>query len=288
MKKLLSALLMLTLLIPACAEGNAPYTPVSSLPGTYLLLCKEGSGTVTKFTYTAHNLMTDGGECEKSAYIYLPYGYDESKEYPLLILCHGIGGSESEWGMTSNTCKIACMMNNMIAKGEIRPFIIVTPNGRAGKTSDVAAFYRFGEEIRNDLLPYLEEHYAVSKDRNSRAMAGLSMGGMQTINIGIGECLDLFSYFGAFSAAPTSNTAAVTAAKLNTSEYDVNFFYSICGTTDKVAYASACMAVDGITEKTDRLTQQNFLRQEQLGDHGFYIWNLGFFNFARIFGGFKG
>ena len=285
MKKLLSALLMLTLLIPACAEGNAPYTPVSSLPGTYLLLCKEGSGGVTKFTYTAHNLMTDGGECEKSAYIYLPYGYDESKEYPLLILCHGIGGSESEWGMTSNTCKIACMMNNMIAKGEIRPFIIVTPNGRAGKTSDVAAFYRFGEEIRNDLLPYLEEHYAVSKDRNSRAMAGLSMGGMQTVNIGIGECLDLFGRFGAFSACPTTNAASVTASRLNAKpELAPLLFYCLCGLEDNIAYASALASVKNITSRTSLLNEENFIWQEMHGNHSFAVWNVGFFNLLRLIG----
>lgn len=288
MKKLLIVLLMLALMAPALSEENTPYVPVQSLPGTYLLLCKEASGTVTKIEYPAHNWYTDRSECVKSAYIYLPYGYDETLEYPLLILCHGIGGSESEWGMTSNTSKLACMMSNLIYKGDIRPFIIVTPNCRAGKTSDMGAFYRFGDEIRNDLLPYLEEHYAVSKNREDRAMAGLSMGGMQTINIGMGECLDLFSWFGAFSAAPTSNTAAVTAAKLNASEYDVSFFYSICGLEDNTAYASACAAIDGITEKTDKLSDANFLRQELHGNHGFYIWNLGFFNFARIFGGYKG
>ena len=68
------------------------------------------------------------------------------------------------------------------------------------------------------MIPYIEANYStyvdaddMSLSREHRAMAGLSMGGMQTINIGIGECIDLFSYFGAFSAAPTSNPAAKTA-----------------------------------------------------------------------------
>lgn len=56
------------------------------------------------------------------------------------------------------------------------------------------------------------------------------MGGMQTINIGIGECMDLFSYFGAFSAAPTSNLAEKTAKILEDTPYTVDYFYNICGT----------------------------------------------------------
>ena len=274
-------------ILEAIRQEHMEVNVESVIPSDYLSIQLHG-GRVEKITFPTYDYFAGGTPIERTAWIYLPPDYNEENQYDLLILCHGIGGNQDEWGMTGSNSKVKHIMDNLILKGEIRPFIIVTPNGRAGKTNDAAAFYRFGEEIRNDLLPYLEEHYAVSKDRNDRAMAGLSMGGMQTINIGIGQCLDLFSWFGAFSAAPTSNTAAVTASKLSASEYEVNFFYSICGTTDKIAYMSACMAVDGITEKTTKLNDHNFLRQEQPGDHGFYIWNLGFFNFARIFGGYRG
>ena len=113
-------------------------------------------------------------------------------------------------------------MDNLIYYKEIEPFIVVTPNGRstencAREGSDYNSFYVFGKELRSDLIPYMEAHYSTyavegdpSASRMHRAMAGLSMGGMQTINIGIGECMDLFSYFGAFSAAPTSNLAEKT------------------------------------------------------------------------------
>lgn len=93
------------------------------------------------------------------------------------------------------------------------------------------------------------------------------------------------SWCGAFSAAPTSNSAATTAGKLAEypEEYDIHYFYNICGTGDDIAYDSAKNAVDGLTEKTDRLTDgENFMWQEVSGGHDFNVWYLGFYNFAQL------
>jgi len=111
------------------------------------------------------------------------------------------------------------------------------------------------------------------------------MGGMQTINLGIGKCLDLFSAFGAFSAAPTSNAASVTAAVLNAQkDLPVRMFYSICGTEDSIALASAKAAVSGLERMTDQLNEKNFSVQYIPGGHDFGVWYLGFYNFARMIG----
>ena len=116
-------------------------------------------------------------------------------------------------------------------------------------------------------------------------MAGLSMGGMQTINLGIGSCLDLFSAFGAFSAAPTSNGAAATAAVLNAHpDLPVRVFYNICGTEDSIALVSAASAFQNLDTMTDRLNDQNFFVQLVPGGHDFTVWYLGFYNFARMIG----
>ncbi len=116
-------------------------------------------------------------------------------------------------------------------------------------------------------------------------MAGLSMGGMQTVNIGIGKCLDLFSAFGAFSACPTTNTAAMTAANLNAHpELPVRLFYSICGTGDTTALASATTAVNGLNGMTSQLNDKNFMVQTVPGGHDFGVWYLSLYNFARLFG----
>ena len=265
------------------AERSEAYE--DSVPFRYTQACAHG-GTIEKFTYQAHDLFHDDTPYEKTAFVYLPSGYDPSQVYGLLILCHGIGGSEYEWGMTGEDSRVKRIMDNLIDSGEIKPFIVVTPNGRAGKTDDYTAFYRFDEELRNDLLPALAERYAVDiHDRSRCAMAGLSMGGMQTINLGLGRCLDVFSAFGAFSACPTTNTAPITAAGINAHpDLPVRVFYSICGTEDSIALASAQAAVDNLDPLTDGLDEENFILQYVPGGHDFGVWYLGFYNFARMIG----
>jgi hypothetical protein len=114
-------------------------------------------------------------------------------------------------------------------------------------------------------------------------MAGLSMGGMQTINIGIGECVDIIGYFGAFSAAPTSNTAAKTAEILEGNEYPIYYFYNICGTEDGIAYQSASAAAKNLPDVCDQFVDgENFMWMERSGGHDFNIWYLGFYNFAQL------
>ena len=266
------------------AEQGGHYE--NSIPSRYTRDCERG-GTVEKFTYQAHDYYHDGALYEKAAFVYLPYGYDPQNTYDLLILCHGIGGSEAEWGLPSKPSRVKQIMDNLIDGGEIRPFIVVTPNGRAGKTDDYSSFYSFDRELRDDLLPALQKAYAVDiTDRNRCAMAGLSMGGMQTINLGIGSCLDLFSAFGAFSAAPTSNGAATIAANLNAHpDLPVRVFYNICGTEDSIALVSATSAFQNLDTLTGQLNDRNFFVQLVPGGHDFTVWYLGFYNFARMIGG---
>ena len=314
MKKtlLLAAALLPSLLISCKANKNEmPFeaSPISQaikletmaitkqqldrIPEAYRVLVKDG-GTIEHITYKSKRYYGNGQENEKKANVYLPIGYDGSKKYSVLYLMHGIGGDENEWGMKNEQSLVKKMMDNLTVKGDIEPFIIVTPNGRSGfddsnPNNNHMAFYKFGEELRNDLIPYIESHYSVYSDRDHRAMAGLSMGGMQTINIGICECLDLISYFGAFSAAPTSYDAAKVASVLNSnSDLKVNYFYNICGTEDSIAYSAHSAAAKLLPRLTDRLVEnENFRWQEQGGGHDFGIWNLGFYNFAKIFGGKK-
>ena len=257
----------------------------NAIPARYLQNCEHG-GTVERLAYQAHDYAADGAFYEKAAYVYLPAGYDPQNTYDLLILCHGIGGSEAEWGLPSKSSRVKQIMDNLIDRGEIRPFIVVTPNGRAGKAEDYSPYYLFDRELREDLLPAVQAAYAVdTSDRNRCAMAGLSMGGMQTINLGLGKCLDRFSAFGAFSAAPTSNAAAVTAAVLNAHpDLPVRVFYSICGTGDSIALASANAAVQNLDALTGQLNEDNCFVQLVPGVHDFNVWYLGFYNFARMIG----
>ncbi|MCR4580586.1 MAG: hypothetical protein K5681_09605 [Treponema sp.] len=274
----------------AIKEESKVVSNFDFIPPEYRRPVKEGGGRIEYITYMSKKYYGDGSDNEKHANVYLPEGYDGSKKYPVLYLMHGIGGNEFEWGMKDNDSLIKKIMDNLIQKGEIEPFIIVTPNGRSGSDPDpnkaYLAFYKFGQELRNDLIPFIDSNYTTIPDREHRAMAGLSMGGMQTINIGICECLDLFSWFGAFSAAPTSYDASRVSVWADSHpEYKINFFYNICGTEDSIAFASHANAAKLIPQLSTSLKDgENFKWQETSGGHDFGIWNLGFYHFAKIFG----
>ncbi|WP_029321101.1 alpha/beta hydrolase [Butyrivibrio sp. AE3004] len=265
----------------------------------YTNLRTDEAGTIEHISYTGHDYAGDGSEITKEANVYLPPNYDTEKKYNVMILLHGIGGDEDEWGLNKSTSRVKAIMDNLAYYGDIEPFIVVTPNGRAGSdtkkdTKLIDSFYKFGEELRNDLIPYLDSHYStygeydeagydLSEARAHRAIAGLSMGGMQTINIGLDECNDIFGYFGAFSAAPTSYPAAKTAGILENCEYPIYYLYNICGLQDRIAYQSASAAAKNLPALSDKFVDgENFMWQEMTGGHDFHIWYQGFYNFAQI------
>ena len=257
----------------------------------------SGGGTVEEITYMAKDYLGDGPDYEKHAFVYLPAGYDTTKKYNVLYVMHGNGGSHNEWGFGGRgDAKAKNIMDNLIARGDIEPFIVVTPNCKAMALSDTVGndlFYKYAYELRNDLIPYIDGHYSTYADydengydltaaREHRAMAGQSFGGMQTINIGLCECLDIMSWFGAFSAAPTVYDSSKVAEIVGESGYKVDFFYNICGVYDAV-YDSASAAAKNLPDISDNFVEgENFLWQEMPGGHDFYLWNVAFYNFAQI------
>src|SRR5215471_21580407 len=119
---------------------------------------------------------------KRKAQVYTPPGYSKDQKYPVLYLLHGIGGNEYEWtrGGRANV-----ILDNLYADKKAVPMIVVLPNGRASKDltardpipKQSPAFAAFEKEMLNDLIPFVEKTYAVKTDRESRALAGLSMGG---------------------------------------------------------------------------------------------------------------
>jgi enterochelin esterase-like enzyme len=143
--------------------------------------------------------------------VYTPPGYSKEKKYPVLYLLHGIGGDETEWQRfaTPNV-----LLDNLIAEGKAVPMIVVMPNGRAQKNdraegnvmSTAPAFAAFEQDLLKDVIPAIESRYSAEADREHRALAGLSMGGGQSLNFGLAH-LDTFAWIGAFSAAPNTKPA---------------------------------------------------------------------------------
>src|SRR5579884_211958 len=138
-------------------------------------------------------------------HVYTPPGYETSdNKYPVLYLLHGASDSDASW---STVGRAGFILDNLIAAGKAKPMLVVMPAGHTGPfrfgPRRNGGFERrmdeFGEDFVNDIKPYIEKHYRVVADRAHRAIAGLSMGGAQTLNIAFGH-LDDYGYIGVFSS----------------------------------------------------------------------------------------
>jgi enterochelin esterase family protein len=138
----------------------------------------------------------------RHVYIYLPPDYDKNptKKYPVLYLQHGMGENETGWG---NQGHAALIMDNLIAEGKAKPFIIVMENSSVnfgtGGPRAMNLAEQFEKILINDLIPYVEANYRALPNQANRALAGLSMGGMQTRLIVMAHP-DKFSHIGMFSS----------------------------------------------------------------------------------------
>lgn len=138
---------------------------------------------------------------QRRAFVYTPPGYekDKSKKYPVLYLQHGWGEDETAW---TNQGRANLIMDNLIAKGETKPFIIVMTYGMTNelKWGHIRDFKidHFQTVLVDELIPYIDTHFRTLADRSHRAMAGLSMGGMETHAITLNKP-DVFSYYALFS-----------------------------------------------------------------------------------------
>lgn len=137
--------------------------------------------------------------------IYTPPGFDASgrTRYPTLYLLHGANADEAAW---TKLGRVNLILDNLLAEKKIRPFIVVMPFGY-GAAPDTEPFHGFADvsasfskDLLGDVIPYVEGRFPVYRDRDHRALAGLSMGGFESLTIGLNH-LDTFSYVGGFSAA---------------------------------------------------------------------------------------
>jgi enterochelin esterase-like enzyme len=186
MRQLISFLLVL-LMIGYNANSQTIVTPAPA--GYDIALTSIPLGKIDTLSYDSKTVGN-----KRKALIYTPPGYSKDKKYPVLYLLHGIGGDEKEW---LNGGQPQVIFDNLYAGNKIEPMIVVMPNGRAMKddratgnimSSDkVQAFATFEKDLLKDLIPYIEKNYPVIKDAEHRAIAGLSMGGGQSLNFGLGN-----------------------------------------------------------------------------------------------------
>jgi enterochelin esterase-like enzyme len=148
-------------------------------------------------------------ESFRCMFVYTPPDYDKNTngKYPVLYLQHGAGELENEW---THSGKMNFILDNLIAEGKVVPMIVVMNNGFATRPSQAgqtltgnARWAAFEDMLITEVIPDIDSYYRTIPDREHRAMAGLSMGGMQTFTIGFSH-LDTFSHLGVFSGVPTN------------------------------------------------------------------------------------
>jgi enterochelin esterase-like enzyme len=168
--------------------------------------------------------------------VYTPPGYSKDKQYPVLYLLHGIGGDETEW---QRFAAPDVMLDNLLADGKAAPMIVVMPNGRAQKNDraegdvfkSAPAFAAFEQDLLKDVIPTIESRYSARADRLHRALAGLSMGGGQSLNFGLGH-LDTFAWVGAFSAAPNTRPPKDLVPDPAAARAQLKLLFLSCGNKD--------------------------------------------------------
>lgn len=211
--------------------------------------------------------------------VYTPPGYSTDTKYPVLYLLHGIGGDETEWRRFASPNVI---LDNLIADGKSVPMIVVMPNGRAqpndraeGNVMQSApAFAVFERDLLNDVIPTIESRYSADNRREMRAIAGLSMGGGQAFNFGLGN-LDVFAWVGPFSAAPNTKSPEELIPDVGRVKQDLKLLWISCGNKDRLI---------GISQR-----MQKFLKEHDIphvwhvDDHGHdpQHWSSSLYWFAQ-------
>jgi enterochelin esterase-like enzyme len=168
--------------------------------------------------------------------VYTPPGYSADEKYPVLYLLHGIGGDETEWKRFADP---HLLLDNLLADGKAVPMIVVMPNGRAQKNDraegdvfrSAPAFAAFEQDLLEDVIPAIEAKYSVSSEREDRAIAGLSMGGGQSLNFGLAH-LDKFAWVGGFSSAPNTKRPEELVPEPAKADQQLQLLWVSCGNKD--------------------------------------------------------
>jgi len=216
---------------PGAARGGGFGGPIQFGPDDKPAFPDPPAGFNTKRENIRHGEMADVEYDSKTLgtrrqiRVYLPPGYTSTRKYPTIYLLHGLGWNDLEWPQMRHA---DIVMDNLIAGGKVQPMVMVFPNGDSSMTAaSIAAagggpwmgggrgpgaggrppvvmqnwLAPFENDLIKDIIPLVESRYSVYREADHRALAGLSMGGGQALNIGLVHP-ETFAYVGGFSAAP--------------------------------------------------------------------------------------
>jgi len=217
---------------------------------------------------------------KRKALVYTPPGYSADQKYPVLYLLHGIGGDENEWRRDGHP---EIILDNLIAEKKAVPMIIVMPNGRAqpddrpgpNAMQTAPAFGKFDQDLLGSLIPFMESKYSIKSDREGRALAGLSMGGGQSLNFGLAN-LDTFSWIGAFSSAPNTKSAAQLVPDPKNAKEELKLLWVSAGNKDGLFSIS-----QGVHAYLKEKEVPHIWHVDEHG-HDFQHWKSALYNFSQV------
>jgi len=226
-------------------------------------------GQVSTITYrsTATN-------SQRNARIYLPPGYSTSNKYSVLYLLHGYGGSENDWYSGGGVSNV--ILDNLIAAGKIKPFIVVMPNANATGTGISDGYLNFKNDLLGSLMPYIESSYPVYTDSSHRALAGLSLGGAQSLNFGLTN-LNKFTFIGGFSpGGPASITSTQMFPDPAATKQQIKLLFLCIGTNDNTSFSDSVVN----TCKANNIPYTYFLIPGR--GHDWTVWKPSLWNFSQM------
>jgi enterochelin esterase-like enzyme len=238
-------------------------------------------GRVETLTYPSKTLGFD-----RSVVVYTPPGYTKDSKYPVLYLLHGSGDDETGWNVKGAANLV---LDNLYAdpSAKMTPMIVVMPYGFAKKPGDAMPTdrderakisRRFDEDLIKDLIPFIDAKYPTLADAKHRALAGLSMGGSQTLRAGLSN-LSLFSYLGCFSSMlrdPLPEGIDKVLDDATTTNAKLKLFYISTGDKDK--------SLDGIKAFHELLEKKHINHRWELksGTHEWKVWRESLYELAPL------
>jgi enterochelin esterase-like enzyme len=269
---------ILSILLFTCFSSQAQNFHLLAPKGFDQPVADIAKGKIDTIVYPSKTVGTG-----RRALVYTTPGADKKQKLPVLYLLHGIGGDEKEW---FNQGAPNIILDNLFAQGKLKPMVVVLPNGRALKddrwdsketTSQekAASFAVFEKDLLNDLIPFVEKKYPVLKDRENRAVAGLSMGGGQSLNFGLGN-LDRFAWVGGFSSAPNTKMPEVLVPDPQLAKQQLKLLWISCGDQDGLMRMSK--------RTSDYLKKQSVphIFYVEPGGHDFKVWKNDLYMFSQM------
>jgi enterochelin esterase-like enzyme len=204
--------------------------------------------------------------------VYTPPGYSKDKKYPVFYLLHGKGGNETHW---TKLGAAGTILDNLYADKKLVPMIVVMPNGTVAAPDGKKDFTSgFETELLKDVMPLVEERYAIEADAEHRAIAGLSMGGGQALRIGL-KHLDKFAWIGGYSSAIFGGGNLIKNA--DDANKKIKLLYVACGDADTLYKGNKSFHI-----ALEKMKVEHVWNVVAGGAHNFPVWRNDLYQFSQM------